>query len=219
MLLPLPRSVCRSPSTEFGEKHDIAFRVSLTPAPGPDLGESHAIAYRNSYSCRKTLQIIPEIVRGEPIPASVGCRQRKRPFGSATSPHGTDPQIPPNPEWPAGKLDKKRGEPVNVPVSLARETKRSESAVHLICGALPREYKVGIGGLIDSSRVEIRAGSARKHRPDSRAPKCIAGRDGHVGEGRPLAQLQRGLPVRLGRRRRAAARPRSSVSDSRSRSR
>jgi NifB/MoaA-like Fe-S oxidoreductase len=65
--------MCRSSAPEFGEKHVIAFRVALTPTPGPDLGKSHAIAHRNSHSCRETLEIIPEIERGEPIPASVGC--------------------------------------------------------------------------------------------------------------------------------------------------
>ena len=103
---------------------------------------------------------------------------------------------------------------MNVAVALAAKANGRHCTVQAGLGHRPDRDEVHVTRLIRAPGVEARAGAAREDRPDPVPPESISHRDRDGGEARSGADPHSGLPVRRGRRLRAALRSRSPLSGS-----
>src|SRR5438093_2317058 len=123
-------------------------------------------------------------------------------------------KIATDPQWTRRKFNEERCFGMLVQVAHAVETDAVHRLVQLRFGGGILDDEVEVGRLVSSARIKTRASAARKDGADPRRPESRRDATHHIGQAGPLAQLHKGLPVRLGLRRRSSMRFFSSSSGS-----
>ncbi len=108
---------------------------------------------------------------------------------------------------------------MGVAVAFTAEAQLSQRAVEIAPRARLDQDEVHVLGRVRTVRMQVGACATREDRPNAGAAQRVAHGDGDITQWGARTQPHSGFPVRRGRLRNEATRPRSAVSGSSSRSR